>query len=256
MYRDKAFAVRELDKTLEDIETARAAFGPRVTKVFVADGDALMMDMAHWEAILAACAEAFPNAKRVSSYATAMNVNEKSLEELVRLQELGLSLLYVGPETGDDLTFKRIAKGSDYAGHVDAARKAHDAGMKISSIFLLGAGGTERSEEHAHASARLITEMDPEYVSALTVTVLEGTPLHKMQTLGKFTLPSVEAMLGELRIMVAEAEPTDAVFRTNHASNYLPLAGRLPKDRSRIVETLDRALAGDVTLRPEWARGL
>lgn len=256
MYRDKIFAVRPLDETLKDIEAARAAFGPRVTKVFVADGDALMMDMAHWEAVLAACADAFPNAKRVSSYATAMNVNEKSVDELTRLRELGLSLLYMGPETGDDVTFKRIAKGSDYAGHVRAARKAHEAEMEISAIFLLGAGGTERSDEHARASAKLITAMDPEFVSALTVTVLEGTPLHKMQTLGKFTLPSVRTMLGELRTIVAEAEPTDALFRTNHASNYLPLAGRLPKDKARIVETLDRALGGEVALRPEWARGL
>ena len=163
---------------------------------------------------------------------------------------------YMGPETGDDVTFKRIAKGSNFDGHVEAAKRAHDAGMRISAIFLLGAGGVERSEEHATASAKLITAMDPEFVSALTLTVIPETPIAKMKDKGKFTLPSVTRMLEELRTIVAEASPTDAVFRTNHASNYLPLAGRLPQDRDRIVAVLDKALAGEVALRPEWSRGL
>ncbi len=128
--------------------------------------------------------------------------------------------------------------------------------MKFSAIFLLGAGGTERTHEHATESAKPITAIDPEFVSALTLTIVPGTPIAKMQAQGKFTLPSVNRMLGELRTMVAEASPSDAVFRTNHASNYLPLAGRLPQDRKRIVSLLDKALAGDLALRPEWSRGL
>jgi len=256
MYRSKTFRVRDLSETLADIGEAGQSFGRNVSKVFVADGDALVLELDHWEAILTACREAFPRMKRVSAYATAMNVNQKRPEELRRLRELGLSLLYMGPETGDDPTFKRIAKGSNFEEHVEAARRAHEAGMKISAIFLLGAGGTERTKEHAAGSAKLITEMDPEFVSALTLTVIPGTPIAKMQSQGKFTLPSVTGLLEELRTMVAEATPTDAVFRTNHASNYLPLAGRLPRDRERIVAVLDRALAGDITLRSESSRGL
>ena len=256
MYRDKAFRVRDLDETLADIRTAAKSFGENITKVFVADGDALVLDLRHWEAILPACHDAFPRMKRVSAYATAVNINEKSDAELKRLRELGLSLLYMGPETGDDVTFKRIAKGSNFDEHVEAARRAHEAGMKVSAIFLLGAGGTERSREHAEGSARLISAMDPEFVSALTLTIIPGTPIAKMQATGKFTLPSVARMLEELRTMVAAASPTDAIFRTNHASNYLPLAGRLPQDRDRIVEALDKALSGEIPLRPEWSRGL
>ena len=256
MYREKAFRVRDLDETLADIQTAGRSFGDNVTKVFVADGDALVLDLPHWEAILPACRDAFPRMKRVSAYATALNINDKSVDDLKRLRELGLSLLYMGPETGDDVTFKRIAKGSSFDEHVEAARRAHEAGMKVSAIFLLGAGGTERSKEHAEGSAKLITEMDPEFVSALTLTVIPGTPIDKMQAQGKFTLPTVTRMLEELRTIVAEASPTDAVFRTNHASNYLPLAGRLPQDRERIVEALDKALAGEISLRPESSRGL
>jgi radical SAM superfamily enzyme YgiQ (UPF0313 family) len=256
MYRDKAFRVRDLDETLADIRSASKGFGDEVTRVFVADGDALVLDLRHWEAILPACRDAFPQMKRVGAYATAMNINAKSDAELRRLRELGLSLLYLGPETGDDVTFKRIAKGSNFADHVEASRRAHDAGMKVSAIFLLGAGGAERSKEHAEGSAALITEMDPEFVSALTLTIIPGTPIAKMQTQNKFTLPSVTRMLEELRTIVATASPTNAVFRTNHASNYLPLAGRLPQDRERIVEVLDEALSGEIALRPEWARGL
>jgi len=256
MYRSKRFRVRELDEILQDVRWAQQRAGAMVEKVFVADGDALVMDVEVWEAILDACREAFPRLRRVSAYATAMNVLAKSQDELSRLREKGLSLLYMGPETGDEVTFKRIAKGAGFEEHVEAAKRAHAAGMKLSAIFLLGAGGTERSQEHAEASARLVTEMDPEFLSLLTLTVVPGTPIAKMQAMGKFELPSVMRMLEELRTIVALCEPTDAVFRTNHASNYLPLGGRLPKDRERILQVVDLALQGGVRLRPEWARGL
>jgi radical SAM superfamily enzyme YgiQ (UPF0313 family) len=256
MYADKRFRVRDLDETLADVRDAGRTQGGYVEKVFVADGDALVLDLAHWEAILEACREVFPRLRRVSAYATAMNVNEKSVEQLRQLRQLGLDLLYVGPETGDDETFKRIAKGATFADHVEAAQRAREADIALSTIFLLGAGGVERSAEHAEASARLISEMDPAYLSALTLTVIPGTPIHTLQERGRFELPTVKQMLGELRTMVALAEPTRAVFRTNHASNYLPLAGTLPTDRDRIVAALDGALRGDIALRPEWSRGL
>lgn len=256
MYRAKRFRVREVAAILDDIRAAKRAFGADVKKVFVADGDALVMDTAHWEAILTACSRAFPRLRRVSAYATAMNLREKSIDDLRRLRELGLSLLYIGPETGDEVTFKRIAKGANFQDHVDAAKLAHDAGITLSAIFLLGAGGTERSHEHAVGSARLITAMDPEFLSLLTLTVIPGTPIATLQARGRFELPAVEAMLTELRTMVLFAEPTNAVFRTNHASNYLPLQGRLPRDRQRIVAVVEQALSGAISLRPEWARAL
>lgn len=256
MYRQDTFRVRDIDETLADVRAAREAFGPRVSKVFVADGDALVMDLPHWEAILSACSEAFPRLRRVSAYATASNLKEKSVEELERLRSLGLTQLYIGPESGDDQVSKRIAKGATFADHVEAARRAREAGIKLSAIFLLGAGGRELSEAHAKGTAALISEMDPRFVSLLTLTVVPGTPIAKLEASGRFELPSVTEMLGELRTIVAEANPTDSIFRTNHASNYLPLAGRLPRDRDRIVATVDEALAGGVTLRPEWLRGL
>ncbi len=257
MYRDKrVFRVRPLDESLDHLDQAGSLYGDRVEKVFIADGDALVMDMRHWEAILTRAPKVFPALRQVSCYAMATNILEKTADELQSLREMGLSLLYVGPESGDDPTLKRIAKGSNHQDHVEAARKAHAAGMELSVIMLLGAGGVTRSDEHAAQSARLITGMNPAYLSALTLTVVPGTPLAKLQDSGRFELPEITTLLSELRTMVADSRPSAALFRTNHASNYLPLAGRLPEDRERIVQVLDRALSGEIPLRAEWSRGL
>jgi radical SAM superfamily enzyme YgiQ (UPF0313 family) len=256
MYRDKKYRVRELSESLEDLREAGKLVGRQVPKIFVADGDALSLPMDHWRAILNEARQCFPALRQVSCYAMASNISEKTPDELKELRKNGLKLLYIGPESGDDLTLKRIAKGSTAAEHVEAARLAHQAGMEISVIALLGVAGSDRSAEHAKATADLVTAMDPEYFAALTTSVIPTTPLHRLEEKGKFHLPSVEQMLGELRIMIDEARPRDAVFRTNHASNYLPLAGRIPRDRARLVTIIDSALQGKVRLRPEWMRAL
>jgi radical SAM superfamily enzyme YgiQ (UPF0313 family) len=255
MYRDKTFRVRDLAQTLEDLDAAGAAVGADVEKLFVADGDALVLPMDHWLPILERAKRLFPNLRRVSCYAMARNVLAKTDDELRTLRANGLSLLYIGPESGDDVTLKKIAKGDDAQEHVEAARRAHAAGMQLSVIALLGIA-MDRSDEHARATADLVTKMDPEFFSALTVTVVPDTPLDRLAKKGKFAVPPVPELLRELRTMVAEARPTDSVFRTNHASNYLPLGGRLPKDRDRIVQVIDAALRGEIALRGEWARGL
>lgn len=287
MYRDKPFAVRPLEETIEDVAEAGRRFGDRVKgepagrgsgvglrpprssveKVFVADGDALVLPMEHWAALLAACRRSFPGLRQVSCYATAENLVEKGAANLVELREQGLTLVYIGPESGDEPTMRRIAKGPRPPGaprespylfdrHVEAARVAREAGLPVSAIFLLGAGGVARSAEHALGSASLATAMDPAFLSALTLTVVPGTPLAKLVQRGLFTLPEPLALLGELRTFLAHARPTRSVFRTNHASNYLPLSGHLPRDTPRLLSVLDAALSGEVPLRPEWVRGL
>ncbi|MCA9713956.1 MAG: radical SAM protein [Myxococcales bacterium] len=256
MYRDKQYRVRPLADSLADLDEAARLAGDRVDKLFVADGDALGMPMEHWTAILARARASLPRLRRVSCYAMASNVLEKTDDELLALREAGLSLLYIGPESGDDETLRRIAKGSTHAEHVAAAQRAHAAGMQISVIALLGVAGTGRAREHAEATGALVTAMDPEYFAALTTTVVPGTPLAKQSLRGRFELPDIRGMLSELRTIVDVARPTNALFRTNHASNYLPLAGRLPRDRARIVEIIDAALGGRIPLRPEWSRGL
>jgi radical SAM superfamily enzyme YgiQ (UPF0313 family) len=256
MYRDKTFRVRDIDETLEDVRRAGARLGDRVTRVFVADGDALAMSLETWGPILETCRAAFPRLRRVSAYATAMNLLEKSADELRHLRTLGLSLLYIGPESGDDLTLKRIVKGADFKDHVEAARRAREADIKLSVIFLLGVGGVERSEEHAAASAKLATEMDPRFLSLLTLTVIPGLPIWRLEATGRFEMPGIPELLREARTFIAATATSDAIFRTNHASNYLPLQGRIPRDRDRLLAVLDAALSGRIPLRPESARGL
>jgi len=256
MYRGKAHRERPLDEVLADIAEAGARFASEVRHVFVADGDPLGMPVGRWEPILLALATAFPRLRRVSTYATARNLLEKTPADLLRLRELGLALLYLGPESGDDLTLHRIAKGASAAEHVEAARRAQAAGLEQSLIFLLGAGGRERSEAHARASGRLASAMDPRFLSTLTLTVVPGTPIARLEAQGRFVLPDVPGLLRELRWFLEEAHLSAAIFRSNHASNYLPIGGRLPRDREAILAAIDEALAGRVRLRPEWARGL
>ncbi len=256
MYRSKTYRERDLPSVLADIETLGAHLRGRTRKVFVADGDALGMPMDHWLPILEAIPSAFGPLKRVSCYAMARNVLAKTPAELEQLAQAGLTRLYIGPESGDDVTLKRIAKGSTHAEHVEAAQRAKAAGMELSVIALLGAGGAERSEEHARETARLVTGMDPEFFAALTLTVVPGTPIAKLAEKGRFTLPSKPQLLRELQTMVLDAKPTDAMFRTNHASNYLPLKGRLPVDGPAMADAIDAALDGSIPLRPEWSRGL
>jgi radical SAM superfamily enzyme YgiQ (UPF0313 family) len=255
MYSDKTFRVRELADTLVDLDVAVQQIGARVEKLFVADGDALVMPLDHWLPILARARAGFPNLTRVSCYAMARNILGKTHDELAQLRAAGLSRFYIGPESGDDATLKAIAKGDDAAAHVEAAARARAAGIECSVIVLLGIGGA-RAQEHARNTAELITKMDPEFFSALTVTIVPGTPLHKLSQRGRFAVPDVTDLLRELRTIVEHARPRDALFRTNHASNYLPLGGRLPADRERIIATIDAALEGRIPLRPAWSRGL
>jgi len=238
------------------IRQAGAVFGHDVRKVFVADGDALAMPVDSWEPVLRGLQREFPRLRRVSCYAIARNLLEKTPDELATLRRLGLSRLYIGPESGDDETLHRIAKGADSAAHVEAAARAHAAGMDQLVIFLLRVAGTERSEDHARASAKLASDMDPKYLSALTVTVVPGTPLVKLAASGRFQVPDIPSLLRELRIFIDEVAPTNAIFRSNHASNYLPIGGRLPRDRGRLVAMIDSALAGSRPLRSEESRGL
>lgn len=255
MYSDKTYRVRDAAEVREDLERAAAAFGDDVEKLFVADGDALAMPMESWRSLLTTARAELPRLRRVSCYAMARNVLAKTDDELSELRALGLRVLYIGPESGDDPTLKRIAKGDDHEAHVEAAARARRAGLALSVIVLLGVA-MERSDEHARETARLVTRMDPEFVAALTVTVVPGTPLATLAKRGRFAVPEVPALLGELRTFLEHARPTRAVFRTNHASNYLPLGGELPRDRDRILAVIDAALAGRVPLRPERHRGL
>lgn len=248
MYRSKVFRVRTREELGQQLDALRLAHGPGARRLFVADGDALGMPFALWSWLLEAVAREFPRLVRISAYATARNVLEKSPAELSRLRDLGLRLLYLGPESGDDVTLGALAKGASFDDHVRASQRLAGAGIAQSLIFLLGAGGRRRSRQHAEASARLLTAMNPRHASLLTLTVLDGTPLALAQSRGRFEQASLRELLAEARTFVAGADVDSCVFRCNHASNHLELQGRLPRDRERLVAKLDAALAS--TLPP------
>lgn len=255
MYRHKTFAARPLADVLADIEEARRLV-PGTRRVFLMDGDAMTLSTARLVPVLEALNAAFPALQRVGSYVNAVSVLRKPDAELARLRDLKLTIGYLGLETGDPVTAARIVKGATVEEEVEAVRRAQAAGIKMSVMVLLGIAGRARGRAHAEATADALTRMDPRYVSCLCVTPVPGTPFFDEVARGDVELPSPEETLEELRVLVDRMRLTGAVFRSNHASNWLPLGGRLPADRARLLEVIDAARRGDVPLVPEEFRGL
>lgn len=258
MYRDKRFRVRPLAELEAEIDWAREQAGAHVRKVFLADGDALIAKAGFLESLLHRLRAAFPNLRRVSCYASPQALQVRSVEEMSALRDLGLTLYYLGVESGHDLVLERLAKGVDSAEMVRVAGKAHEAGVQLSTMILLGAGGPELSLEHARASARVLNAIQPRFLSTLIMTPVEGTPLEAQELRGEYRrLSDAQATL-ELRELVSGLELSGSIFRSNHASNALPLEGTLPRDKPRLLAELDAALAlgGDAPFVPPWRRGL
>ncbi len=262
MYRDpvQRFRMKPLDVVAQDVEEA-AVYDRDVEpirRVFLCDGDALVLPTKRLLEILALLRERLPQVRRVGIYGDARTILRKDDGELAALREAGLGIVYHGAESGDDEVLRRVDKGSGADDAVEAAARLRRAGIRHSVMVMLGIGGVERSREHAEATARLLTAMDPPFVGALTTTLVPGTPLAAEADAGRFTLPDPWGMLAELRTLVADSRFTRCRFHSNHASNYVPLSLNLPADRDGAVRALDELLAGrDRTrLRPEHWRGL
>ena len=256
-YLDKPFRVRPVDEVFEDIELAGRRM-PGTRRVFLADGNALVLSTWRLVAILEALDAAFPHLERVGTYANARDVLSKHAADLGLLRRKRLGMVYLGLESGSDEVLGRVRKGATAAEMVEAVRRAGAAGLRTSVIGILGLGGMALSAPHAEATGRAVSAMDPDYFSMLTLMLVPGTELHRQWQAGAFELMEPEAMLAELRRVIEHLEGlSQCVFRTNHASNYLPLAGTLPQDRARLLATLDEALArGRPALRAEAWRAL
>lgn len=255
MYLDKKFSVRPVKEVLEDIAEARAVMGD-VRRVFLCDGDAMALSTERLTAILEALEETFPTLERVGVYANAINIMRKRDQELRALRKHKLAILYFGLESGDDGILEKIDKGATSREMVEAVQRVRAAGFKASVIALLGLGGRALSRAHALGTARVLNEMDPDYVSFLTVMPVPGTPLHQWIEDGEMVLPDVQGMLVELRQIISGLELSDALLRTNHASNYAPIKGHLPGDKEAVLQVLDDYLSGRVAVRPDFLRGL
>ncbi|NLX91346.1 MAG: radical SAM protein [Firmicutes bacterium] len=254
---DKKFRERELKDIFADIEEISAKY-PGVERVFLADGNAMVMGTEKLLKILDKLYGSFPRLQRVGLYATPQDLLDKSREELLVLQQAGLGIVYMGVETGNEKLLSWIRKGVTRAEIAEAGIKAREAGLILSATVINGLGGLEKMAEHAADTASLINEIDPHYLGLLTLMVCEGTAMAAKVRRNEFKLPAPLEILAEIKMMVEGLEVSNCIFRANHASNYLPLKGTLPKDKYNLINTLDKMLQSRNTgmLRPEYLRGL
>jgi radical SAM superfamily enzyme YgiQ (UPF0313 family) len=252
-YLDKPFAMRPFAEVAEDIAALSPGAKQRTDRVFLADGDALALSARRLLEILELLRRELPNLARVSSYANARNLLGKSVEELGELCAAGLELLYLGLESGDDATLAEIHKGITVAEQIEGCARASAAGLALSVTAILGLAGVERSLAHATATGKALSAIDPKYIGVLTLMLEPGTRMTKRVARGEIVLPDSLGMIRELREIVANIDVTDALFRSNHASNYLPVGGRLPADKAAMLAALDAVLVASdrASLRPE-----
>ncbi len=257
MYRTKRFRVRELEEIRREIRRV-APLASGVRRVFLADGDALAAPRDFLLDVLAAIREELPQVQRVGLYGDSRAILRTGVEGLRSLGERGLGIVYFGAESGDDATLRAVRKGATAARQLEACRVVREAGVKLSLMVLLGLAGVAGSERHARATGRFLAAAAPTYGAALTVTPVPGTELYDDWRAGRFQLPDRWGMLLELLWMLEEMEDYRGPFHANHASNYLPLKLRLPRDREGAMELIGRVLAerDERMLTPEWARGL
>jgi radical SAM superfamily enzyme YgiQ (UPF0313 family) len=240
---------------MEDIAFA-SNYCRRQRRLFLCDGDALIVPQKRLMNVLTEIEKQLPWVTRVGAYANSKSLKMKTLDELKALKAHGLGILYMGLETGDDVTLKNINKGATSEEMIQMGIKARAAGMKLSITVLLGIAGKERSLVHAQETGRVLSAIDPEYVGALTLMLIPGTPLYQDHADGKFPLLEPDEMLKELKNMIAATELSKGLFHANHASNYLPIKARLPKDKAMTLRLIDDALAGKISLKPEYFRAL
>ncbi len=255
MYKGSRFTIKDDATIMADIDFA-ALHCRNQHRLFLCDGDALIIPQRRLVAILTAIREKLPWLERVATYANTKSIRMKTDEQLRELRKLGLTLAYFGLESGDDKTLKAIQKGADSARMIETGQRVRAAGIKLSVTVLLGIAGKDRSLLHARETGRVLSAIDPEYVGALSLMLTPGTLAYEAYQRGELHLPGPEEMLEELSAMLAATNLSGGYFHANHASNYLPIKARLPEDKERTLQLIDQALQGRISLKPEYMRAL
>ena len=253
MYKEKRFALRPLAEVLEDFRLARQYYR-NVGRIFLADGDALVRKVSDLVTILDTIRELFPECERVSSYASPTSLQIRTDEELQLLRDKGLTLLYMGLESGCDDVLKLMRKGHTSAEIVECGQKVKRNGIGLSVTAITGLGGPELMEAHAVDTAKALNAMNPEYIGILTLVVEDGTPLQDWVREGKFRLLTPAQVLQETKLMVENFDSPGSIFRMNHASNYLSLKGTLNEDKEAMLSQIRQAEQHMETLRTEGWR--
>lgn len=255
MYKEKKFRVRELEEIMEDLEQAKLKYGV-VKKIFLADGDALVLETNKLKKILLKIKELFPGCERVGVYATPNDILKKSLKELCELKDLGIGILYLGIESGSNEILKSINKGVTTQEMIMAGCRVKESGIKLSTTLISGIGGKKKISENAKESAKLISAINPDFIGFLTLMLEPGTPIYEDIQSGAFKLLNPEGIMHELKEFLQNVEVTNCIFRSNHASNYMPLAGTLPGDKEKLLNDIDFALKGKYKYKKEEYRRL
>ena len=257
-YPGVKFRIRHLEDIKQDIDKVAQDYSWSLRRVFLEEGDALIAPQYILVGVLKYLKEKFPYLERVGTYATPQAALIKSVDELKELNRLGLKIAYMGVETGDEELLKKINKGVNYDQVVEAGRKLKQAGITLSVTVILGLGGIEGSKNHALKTAKILSDIDPDFAGTLTILLVPGTPLHKDWEEGRFSLISPFQSLEELKLIIQNSNFTNCFFTANHASNYLPIKARLPEQKAEVIRLTDDVLAKrDMSrLRPEFTRAL
>ena len=254
-YKDVKFRIKDDTQVDDDLNYAAQHF-PRTRKLFLADGDALILSQARLVRLLQKIRKKLPAVKRVRVYGNAKSILSKTPEQLCTLRELGLDRIYMGLESGDEPTLTMINKWGNRRKMVRAAALVKDAHIFLSVTILLGIAGKQRSLIHAKATAEILNIMSPNQIAALTLMLIPGTPLYTQYESGAFTMANPQQILQELRALIAGITLNKTQFQANHASNYLPINCRLPRDKDQALADIDLVLAGRKNLVPDYMRGL
>ncbi|MFX1415790.1 MAG: radical SAM protein [Promethearchaeota archaeon] len=257
-YKGRQYRVRGAEGIAADLSMLDEGIRHRVRRVFLADGNALAMDTSEILRTLEVLDHELPNLERVGAYGYAKDVRNKSTNDLREIGSAGLGIVYLGLETGDDKLLRWSRKGVTSKENTEACTKIRKAEIPLSLTIILGLGGLEHSERHASKTAEALNIIDPEYVGALTLMIPPGTPLFEMTERGEFNPMSPDESLKELKLLVEKLDLSECVFRTNHASNYLPLAGTMNRDQQKLLDLLEAVLESQdrTSLKPEHMRGL
>lgn len=260
MYKEKKFRIRPVAEILEDIDMAREYYGPDLERVFLMDGDAIIMKTEELLQILRKLYKTFHRLQKVTLYAGPKSTLSKTPEELRTLREAGLSRAYLGVESGSDQVLRFIRKGCSAQEMLLAGRRLVEAGIDLWVTIILGMTGANGEggdwEEHILSTAKMINEMRPRHLSAMTFAPAEGTPLGEDVLAGRFEVCSADHVLEECRLLIEHLDVDPLHFTSNHASNYLPLKGGLPEDKEKFLDMIDQALAGKIRLRKTLNRGI
>jgi len=254
-YKDKRFRIKDEEQIFRDIHWASRNMRDR-RRLFLMDGDALIIPQKRLLRILDEINSQMPWLERIGTYANAKGIRKKTPEELRELADKKLGIVYLGMESGDDQVLREVNKGASAQEMVDRGRKVKQARIDLSVTVLLGIAGREGSLRHARATGKALSAMDPDFVGALTVMLIPGTPLEEEFRRGAFQLPDQAGILDELAEMLRHTRLSRGLFISNHASNYLPVKVRFPGDKDRALDQIERARKGELGLKPEWLRAL